>query len=149
MTSSEIKEVLFKRAPYQNIFIPEFTWNGIRIDAITVDLSHRWIRGYEIKINHSDFVRDTKYVLYTQFLSSLTIVCPEEIISPEEIEKPVGLLWISPKEKFYQMTYKRKPKNFQKRHSLSWFWTYLSVLEHELPRMQIMLKEQIKLFDNV
>jgi len=115
-----------------NVYIPEFTFGTKRIDAVIVDTKHRWIRGFEIKISKADFDRDMKWTQYSRFCSSVSIVCPEGLIDPSEIEKPFGLLWLM-KEGFLQ--WKKRPKNIQKRNSLSWLWTYVEVLEFELPRL--------------
>ncbi len=138
MTSGDIKDTLRRFAPYKNIFIPEFTWRSLRADVVIVDMAHRWIRGYEIKISRSDFLQDQKWTEYTEFCSSLSIVCPENMIQPEEIKKPFGLIWVLPPAlgSLYRLKYKKHPQNFQKRNSLSWLWAYVNVLETELPRIQ-------------
>ena len=139
-----IRSILAKWGSYyHNIFIPEFTWGGLRIDAIIIDLSHRWVRGFEIKASRSDFLKDDKFTLYTQFCSSLSIVCPEGVVQPEEIEKPFGLVWVYEKDKFnYEsLRWVKRPKNFQKRRSMAWVWTYIQILETEFPRMQFALNE--------
>ncbi len=146
MTSTEIKKVLARWGGYHGIFVPEFTWGGLRIDAVIIDTAHRWVRGFEIKTNRADFQKDDKWTLYTQFCSSLSIVCPEGIIKPEEIEKPFGLVWIRSEPDFaweisgYGKWIKR-PKNFQKRQSMSWLWTYVHILEVEFGRLQFELND--------
>jgi hypothetical protein len=137
MNSSEILTILCHSSNYNEIYIPEFTYGNMRIDAIAIDLCHRWIRGFEIKISRSDFLKDKKFVLYTQVCSSISIVCPANLINPEEIEKPFGLLWIKPKDSFdyRQIEWKKRPQNFQKRNSLAWLWTYIHVIEKEFPRI--------------
>lgn len=120
-----------------NIYVPEYTWNGQRVDAIIVDIKTRWIRGYEIKVNRSDFLRDEKWQFYSQFLSSLSIVCPEGLIEKKEIPDPFGLMYVT--EISHQWI--KRPKNFQKRGGLAWTWTYLDVLEKEMPRMQLEINQ--------
>ena len=155
MNSLEIKELLRKKAyAYNHIFIPEFTWENLRIDALLLDTGHKWIRGYEIKTKRIDFQRDQKWTEYSQFCSSLCIVCPESLIDKKEIKAPFGLIWIiksdnysgfwNEKDKcYYDVIYKKKPKNFQKRNSLSWLWTYNNVLTLEIRRLYFE-NEQIK-----
>ncbi len=148
MIASEIKDYLKNAYAYRtsSIFIPEYTWGNLRIDALIVDISKRWIRGFEIKVSRSDFVRDDKWVLYSQFCSSISIVCPAEVVKPEEIKKPFGLLWLVPSKygnagigddptMGYRLSWKKKPMNFQRRDALAWFWTYTHVLEMELLRL--------------
>jgi len=141
MTADDIKSYL---AGMDGLFIPEFTWRDKRIDAIIIDIKHRWIRGFEIKTSRSDFLKDQKYWQYSEFCSSISFVCTAGLIQPEEVEKPIGLLWIEEnidlqRQSFFEsptpFQWKKRPGNFQRQKSLSWFWTYLRVLEMELPRI--------------
>ncbi len=152
MNATEIKTLLKKLYAYRtsSIFIPEYTWKDLRIDALIVDINKRWIRGFEVKVSRGDFLRDDKWMLYSEFCSSLSIVCLEGIVKPEEIKKPYGLLWIVKDQcsfEHYRLVWKKKPLNFQKRDGLAWFWTYTNVLETELLRLDreaMYLKEEIK-----
>ena len=137
MTAKEVKETLKRLYAYRtsSIFIPEYTWKDLRIDALIVDIRKRWIRGFEVKVNRGDFLRDDKWMLYSEFCSSLSVVCPENIVMPEEIKKPYGLLWIMEERYGHRLVWKKKPMNFQKRDGLAWFWTYTNVLETELLRL--------------
>ena len=131
MTEADIKHRLKNMTHFHGIFVDEFTFGAYRIDAVIIDLKHRWVRGFEIKTNRQDFKQDIKWTQYSKFLSSLSMVCPENLIQPEEIEKPLGLLWISNS----RVIWKKRPGNFQTRHSLAWIWTYVSVIEQEFPRL--------------
>ena len=135
MTAAEIKEILKDSYAFRSysLFIPEYTWKDLRVDALIVDISRRWIRGFEIKVNRADFIKDDKWTLYSEFCSSLSVVCPEGLIHPEEIQKPFGLVWISQGRD--RVKWKKKPVNFQRRNSLSWLWTYTHVLETEIIRL--------------
>lgn len=142
MNTKEIMEILSASYAYSSsIFVPEFTYGDLRADAIIIDTKKRWIRAFEIKTSKADFIQDDKWTMYSQFCSSLSIVCPEDLIQPEEIEKPFGLLWVFPKNtlssdfKNKRVVWKKKPQNFQKRNSLAWFWTYTKVIEMELVRL--------------
>jgi hypothetical protein len=137
MNAAEIKNKLKEHYAFEwgSVFIPEYTHGDLRIDALLVNIRKKWIRGFEIKVSHSDFIQDDKWILYSQFCSSLSFVCPENIIMPEEIKKPFGLLWIVPDRYSTKMVWKRKPQNFQKRNCLSWFWTYTHILELEIMRL--------------
>jgi hypothetical protein len=125
-----IRNKLSNISRFYSIFVNEFTYNAKRIDAIIIDIQHRWIRGFEIKTNRNDFLQDKKWTGYSEFLSSLSIVCPPELIKPEEIERPFGLLWVDE----LNFKWKKRPINFQSRKSLAWFWTYLHVVETEFLR---------------
>jgi hypothetical protein len=138
MTDDPILSAIERLSGYHSLFIPEFSYGELRIDVAVVDFKHRWVRGFEIKRSRSDFLRDIKWTEYTKFLSSLTIVCPPGIISPEEIVAPFGLLWVDDKSCIF---WKKRPRNFQDRKSLAWFWTYISVIEKELPRLKWELEE--------
>jgi len=137
MNAPEIKELLKNSYAFRSssIFIPEYTWGDLRIDALVLDTRRRWIRGFEIKISRNDFLQDDKWVLYSEFCSSLSIVCPAEVIQPSEIKKPFGLMWVEPGKWETRLLWKKKPIKFQKRNSLAWFWTYTNVLEKEIIRM--------------
>lgn len=148
LTAKDISRII-ANSSYNNLFIPEFTWGDLRIDAILIDTAHRWIRGYEIKVNRQDFLKDTKWAEYSMFCSSLCVVCPAGLIQPEEVEKPFGLIWVMPKDKAWDaraLEYKKKPINFQKRNSLSWLYTYLRALETEFRRMHF-ANQQRELLD--
>lgn len=134
MKISDIHKVLKNMCQYGNIYVPEFTYKNLRIDASIIDTRHRWIRGFEIKTNRGDFLKDRKWTQYSKFCSSLSIVCPEGLIEPHEIGDPFGLLWIY---NSLSVVWKKKPKNFQKRNSLSWLWTYVEVLELEMSRISL------------
>lgn len=151
MKAQEIKDVLFNSYTYSSsVCVPEFTWNDLRADAIILDIKKRWIRAFEIKVSRSDFLQDDKWVMYSQFCSSLSVVCPENLIQPNEIEKPFGLLWVLPEDNLTsdyrnkRLLWKKKPQNFQKRNSLSWFWTYTKVLEREFLRLDFELHRNFK-----
>ena len=118
---------------YRGLYVPEFTWNGCRIDAIVIDLRTRWVRGFEIKLSREDFRRDEKWTRYSQFCSSLSIVSPEGVVPVDDVEKPFGLLWL---KQDGTMRWAKKPMRFQHRSSLAWVWTYMQVLEYELPRLE-------------
>lgn len=127
VTIGAIYEVLERLGGWNSVCIPEFTWGDLRVDAAVVDLRTRWIRGFEIKMSRADFQRDEKWILYSRFCSSLSIVCPHGLIKPEEVEKPFGLLWVGEGS----VQWAKKPKNLQKREAFAWLWTYMNVIERE------------------
>lgn len=137
MNSSEIKEILRMSFLHNyNVFVPEFTFGDYRIDGAVFNTKTRWIRGFEIKVSRSDFITDEKWPLYSTFLSSLTIVCPNGLIRKEEVAAPFGLLWIDPnKDAYSKLSWIKRPKKFQKRDCFAWFNTYTRALELEFNRM--------------
>ena len=144
MTVPDIHDRLKNFTHWGNVYVPEFTFGNLRIDAIIVNIKKRWVRGFEIKISKADFNKDMKWTQYSRFCSSLSIVCPEGLIDPSEVEKPFGLLWVM---KDFGCVWKKRPKNIQKRNSLAWLWTYIEILESELPRLVEevqMLREKIR-----
>ena len=133
MTSENVYSIIANHFSkfWGQVLIPEYTYGDLRIDAMLVDTEHRWIRGFEIKVTREDFLQDKKWQEYSDFLSSLCIVCPENLIKKEEIPKPFGLIYVS-NTNLYPLTsfcYIKKPKNFQKREALAWKNLYLKVVE--------------------
>lgn len=134
ITIGTVTDSLKRLGGYRGIYIPEFTWGGYRIDAIVINTESRWIRGFEIKMNRSDFLRDEKWQHYAQFCSSLSVVCPQGIIKKEEVPDPFGLLVVRNE---YSVDWVKKPRRFQKRDGLAWTYTYLDVIEKEFARVAI------------
>ncbi len=124
---------LMARNTWGGIYIPEFTYGNYRIDAAIVETKKRWVRGFEIKVTRADFLRDEKWQNYSEFVSSLSLICPEELIQPEEIPKPFGLVWV---DESNGVTWKKRPKRFQRRDAFAWTLQYVKVIEKELPRLE-------------
>lgn len=129
MTANDLKNHLRRLG---TLYIDEFTWNGLRIDAIVIEIRSRTVRGFEVKVSRGDYFADKKWQLYSEFCSSLSIVCPDGLIQPDEVSDPFGLLWI---DKVGNFNWKKRPKNIQSRNSLAWTWAYLGVIERELARV--------------
>jgi len=126
------------------VYVPEFTWGSLRIDAVIVDTRKRFVHGYEIKVRRSDYLRDTKWTQYAEFCATLSIVCPEDLILPNEVEAPFGLIYVTD---YGFLKNIKRAKVIQNRNSLSWLWTYTKILELELPRLAVevqMLKSGIR-----
>lgn len=137
MTVAEIHTVLRRLGGFYGVYVPEFTFGGLRIDAAIIDVQKRWIRGFEIKVSRSDFLSDEKWHRYTEFTSSLSVVCPEGLIKPEEVPKPFGLLYICARDQWGpNLKWAKKPKRFQRRDGLAWLYQYVKVIEKELPRVE-------------
>lgn len=143
MTAAEIHTVLRRLGGFYGVYVPEFTYNQRRIDAAIIDVSKRWIRGFEIKVSRSDFLGDEKWHEYTEFCSSLSIVCPEGLIRKEEVPGPFGLLYVMGQPSLTNdfrnvwTKWEKKPKRFQRRDGLAWLYQYVRVIEKELPRMNL------------
>lgn len=71
------------------------------IDAIAFSRSwtHPLIRGYEVKVDRSDFLRDTKWHKYFDMCHEFSFVCPDGLIRPEEIPDQAGLIYYNPGKK--------------------------------------------------
>lgn len=138
VTAAEIRSKLSSLGGFSSIMIPEFTWRDLRADAILLNTNKRWIRTFEIKVSRADFLQDDKWHLYSQFSSSLAVACPHGLIKPEEIPSPFGLIYFKRVGGYIglEITWVKKAKRFQRRDSMSWLWTYLHVLELEMPRLQ-------------
>ena len=136
-----------------SLYIPEFTYRDRRIDAVIVDLKKRWVRGFEVKLQRSDFLKDDKWQLYSEFCSSLTMVCPSGLIEPEEIASPFGLVWIRRTSNvngaWLDWRWMKKPKRFNHRDGLAWLYAYTRVLELEIPRLQGELDKANKLLGRI
>lgn len=135
ITVDVIHENLKRVGGYGGIYVPEFTFGDKRADAAIINLKKRWVRCFEIKVNRSDWVQDKKWTTYSEFCSSLAVVCPGGLIQPEEISKPFGLLWVQQGKYGIELKWKKKAQNFQKRDSLAWLYTYVKVIEQEFPRI--------------
>ena len=138
-TVDDIRKTLCRLGGYGGVHVPEFTFGSRRIDLAIIDTRKRWIRGFEIKVDRKDFVRDDKWAFYSEFCSALSIACPEYLIRPEEVSGPFGLVYIvAPKFKGqvdWDLRWVKKPKRFQRRDALAWTWRYMEALEAELPRI--------------
>ena len=147
ITAAFIKERLDRRRNFYNVYIDEYTHGGLRIDGISVNTRERTIKGYEVKVSRSDFKQDKKWHLYGEFCSSLSIVCPPNLIQPGEIDRPFGLIWIGYKARktgyldfgewdvVETFEYKKRPKELADVNMYNWLFTYMRVLEFEFPRL--------------
>jgi len=138
ITVADIHETLIQSKSWYEAYIKEYTYNGMRADSITINFDTRQIRAFEIKTSRSDFLRDKKWSTYSEFCSTLVMVCPAGLILKEEIEPPLGLLWVFNEKRFdniHVTKWIRRPKNFQSRNGLAWIYTYMRVIEKEFPRV--------------
>lgn len=99
--ADEVKYALARRH-YEDFFLTEVkngsTWtndNLLILDAIAIAKS--WakpcITGYEVKVDRSDFQNDHKWPTYMQYCHCFYFACPKGLISANEVDKEVGLVW--------------------------------------------------------
>lgn len=74
--------------------------------AIAKSWAHPIIRGYEVKVERSDFLRDTKWHKYFDMCHEFSFVCPTGIIQPEEVPEQAGLIYYNPDKQ--SLTTKKK-----------------------------------------
>lgn len=132
MTAEDIQKAIRTNANFYGVYVPEFTFGDMRIDAAIVDTNKREVNGYEIKVSRRDFVGDRKWTNYSMFCTTLAIVCPEGLIEKDEVENPFGLYWV---DKNLKMKCVKRNKRIQSKRGLAWLWRYVQVLEKELPRL--------------
>jgi len=142
VTLAMVYKVLKRLGGFGSIPITEFTHGGRRVDCLLVDIYTRWARGFEVKMTRADYLRDEKWQDYAMFCSSLSIACPADLIQKDEVPHPFGLLWVSVNERGdVQGRWVKKPKKFQRREGLAWLYTYVSILEKELPRLVLEIEQ--------
>lgn len=104
VTAFEIKKALGKKHNNKEFFITECkngpTGTGLlQFDAVAIYKS--WvrpqIRGYEVKVSRSDFLRDAKYSQYLPYFHEFYFVTPTGMVQRQEIEESIGLMWYNPK----------------------------------------------------
>lgn len=106
VTSNQIKEALAKKHGEREFFMTEVK-NGptgvgpgelLQFDAVAIYKS--WtrpqIRGYEIKVSRSDFLRDIKYSRYLPYFHEFYFVVPAGMVQRQEVEENIGLMWYNP-----------------------------------------------------
>lgn len=105
VTAFDIKKALEKKH-WKEFFMvevkngPSYVQAGqmLRFDAVAIYKS--WspvhIRGYEIKVSRSDFLRDSKYNLYLPYFHEFFFICPKGVIKKEECPPGCGLMWYNP-----------------------------------------------------
>lgn len=100
VTSKEIKAALAKMHGDREFFMTECkngpTLTGLlQFDAVAIykSWSHPQIRGYEIKVSRSDFLRDNKYSQYLPYFHEFYFVVPTGMVQRQEVEENIGLMW--------------------------------------------------------
>lgn len=135
MTAKDILNRLYHIGAYNDILIPEFTFEGRRIDALIVNCRDRKVRGYEIKVSRADFLQDKKWKEYAAFCNLLYLVCPKGLIKPEEVEPPFGLIYIGDSIYNSDYSYVKRARPIDHSKNNGFEQTYIKILEYELPRI--------------
>jgi len=76
----------------------EFGIDKSIFDLMIFNAHRQYFRGFEFKRTRRDFLNDinkAKWVKYLEYCNTFTWVCPPEIIYPNEVISPCGLLWIN------------------------------------------------------
>lgn len=104
--SYEIKEALARMHSNREFFMtevkngPSYVAKGelLQFDAVAIfkSWSHMQIRGYEIKVSRSDFLRDAKYSRYLPYFHEFYFVVPKGMVQRQEVEENIGLMWYNP-----------------------------------------------------
>lgn len=106
VTSNQIKAALAKKHGDREFFMTEVK-NGptgvmpgqlLQFDAVAIykSWSHPQIRGYEIKVSRSDFLRDIKYSQYLPYFHEFYFIVPAGMVQRQEVEENIGLMWYNP-----------------------------------------------------
>lgn len=99
ISSGDIKKCLAERHA-GDIGTPEAMIGGSgaqRFDfwATKASWAHTESYGYEIKVNRSDFLQDSKWRDYLDFCNCFYFVCPFGLIDKSELPKEAGLMYCS------------------------------------------------------
>jgi len=106
------------------------SYRDCQFDAFMITPHRKIMKGFEFKISRSDFLADLKprpkmrslwtgieyddgspkWKGYLRYCNLFFWVCPEELIRPEEIESPAGLIWIVGEPPLFHLRVKKRPK---------------------------------------
>ena len=85
-----------------------------RIDLFYFKRWDRQTKGYEIKVNRSDFLNDKKWQEYLKFCTWFSFIAPLGIIKKEELPNKIGLVEVEvieiPKE---ELSWREKDKDIE------------------------------------
>lgn len=101
MDSYEIVANLKKYRHNNDLFVTECKTGSsvltshVRFDAWALKMSFKTphATGYEVKVSRQDFLRDSKIPVYLGYCHYFYLVCPRELIKPEEVPEGSGLIW--------------------------------------------------------
>lgn len=83
-------------------------------DVVGINLKRREVRILEAKASKADYVRDKKLLeldySYYKHCHYFYIICPDNIIQPDDVPKEYGLLWVNIVTN--EVTIKRTPKKY-------------------------------------
>jgi len=81
----------------------EFGMDFCRFDCLIVIGNRQRIRGYEFKVDRSDFLKEIKtgkWKQYLEYCHTFSFVCPKGLIKKSEVPSKVGLLWVTKVNEF-------------------------------------------------
>lgn len=93
----------------------EVKYRNIRsiADAVGINFKRKEVRIIEVKATKADYIRDKKLMdiekSYYKHCHYFYIMCPDNIIQPEDVPKEYGLLWVNEAN---EVTVKRNPKKY-------------------------------------
>ena len=114
------KALEFLKEKGQDVVVNECQFKCGISDAVGLNYKRKEVRVVECKAVKSDYIRDKKlFTLDKSYYAEshyFYIMCPENIIQPEDVIKGIGLLWI---DAYGNCIVKKKPiKNTKKLRSL-------------------------------
>ena len=83
-------------------------------DVVSINIKRKEVRIFEAKATKADFLRDKKLMdidkSYYKHCNYFYIICPKDIIMPEDICKEYGLIWVNLDT--METEIKQKPKKY-------------------------------------
>ena len=90
-------------------------FENLRLDALLVDCSKEYIRGFEFKSSRSDFLSDKKWYKYLKYCNTFSFVCEEGTINKGELPAGIGLIYVKKRVKGYSFQPFNRVHNCKKR----------------------------------
>jgi len=101
ITANDIKRLLAQKY-YECIYVTECKTGKSYHEYGAIDfwaMAKSWTKplcvGCEIKVDHGDFINDTKYPLYMRFCNQFFFVCPPDLIKETEVGADCGLIYVN------------------------------------------------------
>ena len=83
-------------------------------DVVSINIKRKEVRIFEAKATKADYLRDKKLInideIYYKHSNYFYIICPKNIIMPEDICKEYGLIWVDLDT--LEIEIKQKPKKY-------------------------------------
>jgi len=144
-TADIIYQAIKENINHNEICIHEVPIDHCRIDALIINKANRLVHGIEIKVSKQDYNFDTKFTLYSEYCSYLSIACPENLISPEEIKEPFGLIYVKEKDGQLGLLCVKEPKLIQGKDTMkdiSWLHTYIRLTDILINRLYFSIRDK-------